>query len=95
MALAGSLPQINLGVQGVTQGGHHKVNFIRESALLCSGDLSSFRALGAEDLQVPLALVDQDLKKKICVRAQITGPFQALGARPKIPMDKPALLLWH
>ncbi|GFX39091.1 hypothetical protein TNCV_359051 [Trichonephila clavipes] len=24
MALSGSLPQINLGVQGVTQGGHHK-----------------------------------------------------------------------
>ncbi|GFT03894.1 hypothetical protein TNCV_1730741 [Trichonephila clavipes] len=23
MALGGSLPQINLGVQGVTQGGHH------------------------------------------------------------------------
>ncbi|GFS96534.1 transposable element Tc3 transposase [Trichonephila clavipes] len=24
MALSGSLPQINLGVQGVTHGGHHK-----------------------------------------------------------------------
>ncbi|GFW48684.1 hypothetical protein TNCV_4242651 [Trichonephila clavipes] len=24
MALSGSLPQINLGVQGETQGGHHK-----------------------------------------------------------------------
>ncbi|GFV68095.1 transposon Ty3-I Gag-Pol polyprotein [Trichonephila clavipes] len=24
MAFGGSLPQINLGVQGVTQGGHHK-----------------------------------------------------------------------
>ncbi|GFU75757.1 hypothetical protein TNCV_1652171 [Trichonephila clavipes] len=24
MALGGSLPQINLGVQGVTQGGHHR-----------------------------------------------------------------------
>ncbi|GFT12736.1 hypothetical protein TNCV_5094861 [Trichonephila clavipes] len=24
MALSGSLPHINLGVQGVTQGGHHK-----------------------------------------------------------------------
>ncbi|GFU81405.1 hypothetical protein TNCV_1380731 [Trichonephila clavipes] len=25
MAFGGSLPQINLGVQGVTQGGHHTV----------------------------------------------------------------------
>ncbi|GFW31391.1 hypothetical protein TNCV_3416471 [Trichonephila clavipes] len=25
MALSGSLPQINLGVQGVTQGGHHSL----------------------------------------------------------------------
>ncbi|GFY14686.1 putative DD41D transposase [Trichonephila clavipes] len=26
MALRGSLPQINLGVRGVTQGGHHRLS---------------------------------------------------------------------
>ncbi|GFX63607.1 hypothetical protein TNCV_2005361 [Trichonephila clavipes] len=29
MAFGGSLPQINLGVQDVTQGGHHKVIYTR------------------------------------------------------------------
>ncbi|GFV05223.1 uncharacterized protein TNCV_224361 [Trichonephila clavipes] len=28
MALGGSLSQINLGVQGVTQGGHHRYNLV-------------------------------------------------------------------
>ncbi|GFT89700.1 hypothetical protein TNCV_3137831 [Trichonephila clavipes] len=33
MALGGSLPQINLGVQGVTQGGHHTLNLSRLKVL--------------------------------------------------------------
>ncbi|GFX33471.1 hypothetical protein TNCV_1006321 [Trichonephila clavipes] len=35
MALGGSLPQINLGVQGLTQGGHHNPDKILSRRISC------------------------------------------------------------
>ncbi|GFV70212.1 hypothetical protein TNCV_2553561 [Trichonephila clavipes] len=38
MALGGSLPQINLGVQSVTQGSHHKTTPIH--SVICHGQVT-------------------------------------------------------
>ncbi|GFX48610.1 transposable element Tc1 transposase [Trichonephila clavipes] len=53
-----------------------------------SADLSSFRALSAEDLRAPFALADRDLLPKNLVKSSLFGP-RALGAHPKRLMDKP------
>ncbi|GFV69212.1 hypothetical protein TNCV_3861361 [Trichonephila clavipes] len=51
-----------------------------------SANLSSFWVLGAEDLQVPLALLeDQNLLPESLVKPSLSGP---LGAHFKHPMDK-------
>ncbi|GFW82929.1 hypothetical protein TNCV_2209811 [Trichonephila clavipes] len=50
--------------------------------------LSSFLALGTEDLQAPLTLVDTS---KIWVSQVYPGP-RPLDVRPKHPMDKPSLV---
>ncbi|GFW48460.1 uncharacterized protein TNCV_1110191 [Trichonephila clavipes] len=51
-------------------------------------DLSSFRALGAENLQAPLALEDRNLSTENLLKSSLSGP---LSARLKRSMDKPAL----
>ncbi|GFT97530.1 hypothetical protein TNCV_386981 [Trichonephila clavipes] len=54
-----------------------------------SVSLSSFRALGAEDVWVPFTLVDQNLLPETLVKSSLSGP---LGARPKCPKDKTTLI---
>ncbi|GFV83952.1 hypothetical protein TNCV_1479541 [Trichonephila clavipes] len=48
-----------------------------------SADLSSFRALGAEDLQAPLAMEERNLED--LVKSSSCGPFLAPGSSVPIP----------
>ncbi|GFX28942.1 hypothetical protein TNCV_3029851 [Trichonephila clavipes] len=52
MALSGSLLQINLGVQGVTQGGHHNPLNSKNPSLFHSGRSSKNSATKRESLPI-------------------------------------------
>ncbi|GFV17997.1 hypothetical protein TNCV_168021 [Trichonephila clavipes] len=67
--------------------GIHAFSGIRIQAIRSTG-LSSFRVLGAGDLQAPLAQEDRNLYPESLVKCGLSGP---LGARLKHPVDKLAL----
>ncbi|GFX65109.1 hypothetical protein TNCV_452471 [Trichonephila clavipes] len=91
MAFGGSLPQINLGVQGVTQGGHHRgTELIWSTTLYKSEDIRVRISITAYLNVTKLKLLNQNnLKHKQSTGPALSGPRSATAGSDVVQSGRP------